>query len=218
MSRVIYACDVGSTKSGAFAWARTLPTRSVPSAGRNIATLVSSIIADAESGLSISLGFESPLFLPVPRRHDNLSSGRSGESNRSMFAPVGAGVTTLGVHQAAWILRAVGDKAGDLLEYVTDWRQWPPLDGSPRFLVWEAFVSGNAHSLSHENDAVTAAMYFREKEGSLGAAHAVSAEDPFSLIHAVAMWAGWATDLDRLHCECLVLKPESAYIEEWVSA
>ena len=217
MNRVIYACDIGSTRSGAFAWARVLPGLEKPRAGKDIAALVRYLIADAEHGLSIALGFESPLFLPVPHSHEQLSRGRARENNRSMFAPAGAGVATLGVHQAAWILRAVRDKVGDQIEYTLDWDQWPPATDSQQLLIWEAFVSGNAHSKSHEHDAVTAAVSFRDNESKLDVAHAVTAESPLSMVHAVAIWAGWATDIERLHEECFVLRPESAYAKEWES-
>jgi len=161
--------------------------------------------------MSIALGFESPLFMPVPAGSAGLNRGRQGEGNRSMFAPAGASVTTLGVHEAAWILRAIGDRALGVLTYTLDWNTWPPVGDTRSLLVWEAFVSGAAHSPSHERDATSAAVFFRDNEDNLDAVNAVTADRPLCLVHAAALWASWAADFDRLRQGCLVLMPGQAY-------
>ena len=212
MSRAIYACDVGSVQAGTFAWARVGPGLGNPKVSASIDGLVTQLRQDVETdGMSVALGFESPLFMPVPKFSDNLCRGRDGEGNRSMFAPPGATVATLGVHEAAWILEAIHAQASGVLTYSLDWNGWPPQDGKPRLLLWEAFVSGPAHSPSHAQDAATAAAFFRQHEANLNAVNAVTTEAPFSLIHAASLWSGWAQDLDRLHRTCLVLRPDAAY-------
>jgi hypothetical protein len=117
----------------------------------------------------------------------------------------------MGVHEAAWLLSAIRDQAHGLLTYTLDWTAWPPEKDDRRLLVWEAFVSGPAHGAYHEQDAATAATCFRDSENNLDGANAVTAGRPLCLVHAAALWAGWATDLDRLHQGCLVLRPEDAY-------
>ena len=49
-------------------------------------------------------------------------------------------------------------------------------------------------------------MFFLENENVLGRVNAVTTESSFSLIHAVALWAGWSTDLSGLRETTLVLK------------
>ena len=211
MSRIIYGCDVGSVRSGTFAWARVVPGQSHPTASVDIDDLVKSILQDVEDGMSIALGLEAPLFMPVPMDSGALSCGRQGEGNRSMFAPAGAAVATLAVHEAAWILRAIHARANPVLAYTLDWGEWPPSEEARRLLLWEAFVSGPAHGTSHEQDAATAAIFFRAHENNLAEVNAVTAEAPFCMVHAAAMWAGWADDRHRLNQSCLVLKPEQPY-------
>lgn len=211
LNRVIYACDVGSVKKGKFAWARVVPGLGNPKASTSINHLVTQLLQDITEGLSIALGFEAPLFLPVPACSTQLSRGRNGEENRSMFAASGATVTTLGIHEAAWILRAIHDSSRQALTYTLDWNEWPPEGESQSLFLWEAFISGSAHSETHKHDAATAAVFFRDNEKRLNLANAVTAEHPLNAVHITALWAGWANDLDRLHQPCLVLRPEQPY-------
>jgi hypothetical protein len=113
IERVIYACDIGSTlyqkKRGgpAFGWARlniNERTKSIRGSS-DIQQLVEQLQLDIEAGYSVSLGFESPLFIPIPDSPEELSKAREGEGDRSWSAPPGVAVTTLGIHQSAWILK-----------------------------------------------------------------------------------------------------------------
>lgn len=215
--RVIYACDVGTTltkpgKLPKFAWVRVEPGTGTEIVGSsNIRTLVTKIEKDLGCGYSIALGFEAPLFIPVPESADDLSRGRQGEGNRSFAAPPGAAVATLGVHQAAWVLREIFSSCSGMCTFTLDAQKWSSATSRPLLLCWEAFVAGTAHSKSEEQshiqDAATAAMEFLDKEEHLMGANAVTAEQPFSLIGAAALWSGWKTDLQALHEQTLVIKP-----------
>jgi len=72
-------------------------------------------------------------------------------------------------------------------------------------------VSGDAHSRDHTRDAATAAMFFLNNEMHLGTVNAVTTELSFSLIQAVALWAGWSTNIMDLHGSTLVIKPNEPY-------
>jgi hypothetical protein len=212
MDGVVYACDIGSVKQNRFAWSRVVSLKAKPIASRNIDGLLDQIEHDVRSGASIALGFEAPLFMPVPLRSKDLNSGRIGEANRSMFAPVGAFVTTLAIHEAAWILRGLRDRIGATIDFTVDWqRPWRSGKGKAKLLVWEAFVSSLAHGDTHERDAVTAARYFVQCEHRFAEVNSVTCEQPFSLIHCAAIFAGWSADVAGLHSDCLVLKPQTAY-------
>jgi len=212
MDGVVYACDIGSIKRDNFAWSRVVSLETQPVASRDIDRLLDRIAVDVRSGASIALGFEAPLFIPVPLHSDDLNAGRTGEANRSMFAPTGACVTTPAIHEAAWILRGLRDRTGTTLDFTVDWRQpWRSSSGAARLLVWEAFVSSSAHGDTHERDAATAARYFLEHEHHLANVNAVTCEQPFSLIHCAAMFAGWSDNVGGLHDDCLVLRAQVPY-------
>src|SRR5947209_7407630 len=80
--RVVYSCDIGSTRKqpSNFGWARaesSVPKKFVGS--RCIDLLVRNIASDAAKGNSIAIGFEAPAFLPVPHDPLNLSRSRDQE-------------------------------------------------------------------------------------------------------------------------------------------
>ena len=210
--RAIYTCDIGSIPSGNFGWARCVPEHKAnPTGSTDISRLVDCLEKDMANRTSIALGFESPLFIPVPLSDSDLCRGRQGEGSRSLFAQAGATVTTLGIHQAAWILRKIHPCGANHFEFTTDLSKWPPSDERLVLFCWEAFVSGNAHSRHHTRDAATATMFFLDNEMHLGTVNAVTTEPSFSLIQAVALWAGWSTNMAELHASTLVIKPNKPY-------
>ena len=218
--RVIYACDVGSTRKSrrngilgtGFGWARISPEEpGVVRVSQDIEQLVTEIGHDIQDGNSVALGFEAPLFIPVHICAENLSTGRQGDKDRAFSAPVGLAVATLAVHQAAWILSELRPTCMGRCALTTDWKVWRPSSERQVLLCWEAFVSGTAHSDSHERDAATAANAFLVDEDRLDQANAVTAERPLSLIGAVALWSGWTYDLAILHRPTLVIKPIQSY-------
>ena len=219
MRRVIYTCDVGSTrhqkKSGgpAFAWARLLPNKGVKSVqgSSDIQQLVKRLELDIKEGYSVALGFEAPLFIPIPEDSRDLSKGREGEGNRSFASQVGLAVCALGIHQSAWILKSLHDSLPCKCDFTLDLQCWPPSDHRQVLFCWEAFVSGGAHSNQHIRDAATAVVFFFDNEQSLQKANAVRADNAISLIGAVALWSGWTSDLHYLRRSTLVLKPHSAF-------
>jgi hypothetical protein len=206
---VVYACDIGSVKSGTFAWVRNASLDSTPAASVDIDDLIAAVTRDVEKGLPIALGFEAPLFLPVPDDSAQLNSGRTGETSRSMFAPAGAAVTTLGVHESAWIFKRLRATLPPETSLRFDWTtsNYKPKE----IFIWEAFVSSTAHSDTHERDAATAVQYFLANIADLGAVNAVTCSNPLSLISAAALWSGWITDIEFLHIPCLVLRPAEPY-------
>ena len=209
MNPVVYACDIGSVKSGTFAWARNVSRDSAPTASVDIDDLIAAVTRDVANGLPIALGFEAPLFLPVPDESSQLNSGRTGETSRSMFAPAGAAVTTLGVHESAWIFKQLRAALPADMSLTFD---WTTIDYKPKeIFIWEAFVSSTAHSDTHKRDAATAVQYFLANIANLDAVNAVTCSNPLSLISAAALWSGWITDIGALHIPCLVLRPTEPY-------
>jgi hypothetical protein len=216
--RQVYACDIGSTrhersKDPKFAWVRVTPDRSPIAIGsHSIESLVNYLGKDLRAGFSIAIGFEAPLFFPVPIRSDKLSKARQGEGDRPFSAQIGLAVAALALHQTAWILVKLKEAPQLDCQFTLDYQDWPPPPGRQVIFCWEAFVSGPAHSDTDLADAATAAMEFCLHEGSLASANAIEkVERPFSLIGAAALWSGWVEDVQFLHKPTLVIKPEAPH-------
>lgn len=210
--RRIYAVNVGSTRQDRFAWARVNPKRPEALVSSNSIELLSErLVADLQKHRSVALGFEAPLFIPVPTAASRLSKGRVSEGNRPWSAPPGLSVTSLGLHQAAWILRSVFEHHGKSVSFEVAASAWPPRPDTAIVFCWEAFVSGPAHSPSHIQDAATAAMAFVNDEHRLADATKVTAERPLSLIGAAALWSGLADCAEVLRTPTVVLRPDTPF-------
>jgi hypothetical protein len=209
---MIYAIDVGSTLNGrngaAFAWAKVHRAGGQPVASANPDDLLLSLASDLQSGHSVALGLEAPLFIPVPTNVDRLSRGRTGEGNRSWAAPAGGYVTALAVHQAAWLLAKLREPYASTCELSVDPSRWTAPGPKPVLFFWEAFVSGPAHTV-HLRDAATAVMHFQANQTLL--ATAVTAESPLCLLGCAVLWSGWSSDLTWLHRSLLVLRPDQPW-------
>jgi hypothetical protein len=218
-NRIIYACDIGTTRCStkthlpSFAWARLNPENGTIQVSSYIEKLIQQLEADIRQGCSIALGFEAPLFIPVPEDWKDLSKGREGEGNRSFASQLGLTVCALGIHQSAWILRNLYESSSHKCVFTMDWQKhWPPRNHRPVLFCWEAFVSGSAHSEQHLIDAATTVDFFYRHEMYLEDARAkVYAEKPLSLIGCVALWSGWVSDSKILHESTLVIKPKEPF-------
>ena len=209
--RVVYACDIGSTRGSKpnFAWVRLNPTKTYSriQSHSSIEELIDSLEQDVHAACDVALGFEAPLFIPIPNNASDLSKGRVGDEDRPFSNQMGLAVTTLAIHQSAWILMKLHEFAAEKYIFTSNADAWPPASLAPNLFCWEAFVSGAAHSRTHGEDAATAAVYFCQNETNLPSVNAVSAENLFSLINAAAIWSGWISDTSYLHKPVLALRP-----------
>jgi hypothetical protein len=177
----------------------------------DIEKLVEAIVRDLLDRRSVALGFEAPLFIPIPLKASRLCYGRDNEGSRSFAAPAGLTVATLGLHQAAWILRRIADSHAGFIRFQTEAQSWPPTEGEPILFCWEAFVSGKAHG-THLQDAATAAMAFLSAEHDLGNATTIRAERPLSLIAVAALWSGLESQIETLHHATVVIRPHEPFL------
>lgn len=217
----VVCCDVGSTRRGNFGWVSWRVAAGHVARrrhGRDIALCAKAITDALEEGVAVALGLEAPGWLPIPLDADGLSCGRDGEGNRSTFAPAGAYVATLGLQQLAWILRNVGTATGrpTLTTRPSRWR-------SGGILLWEAFVSGDAHADSetadgHVRDAANAANEFvRLHSQGLESALALREDEiALSLFGAALAWAralGYAQTVDDedISSPPIVVRPSTRY-------
>jgi hypothetical protein len=220
MKRVIYVVDVGSPKGG-LAWARLEDdSTATPTGSADFARAAGRIAGDLRSGSAVAIGFEAPGCVPVPASVAMLAKARTGEVRAGTSRPwsygAGAYVTTMGIQLGAWLLREIGAQLGEApLPCLTlDPAAWTHGAG---VLLWEAFVSGPGHARApntygvseHIQDAATAAAAFRTWWSTLPRVpSAVSCERRIATFGAIALWAGWSTDIGMLSQEPLVLWPD----------
>ena len=202
---VVFCADVGSVRSGHFAWACGSPPERVaedldPSRPADLAQAV----ADRLHGnRPVALGFECPLFVPVPESDQMLGTARAGEGNRAWSAGAGPGALATGLVQVAWLLSKIRRESGEVPLHL-DWDDFA--ETGRGLLIWEAFVSAGAKGRSHVEDATVAVDAFLASLPEPTAASAITAERPFSLVGAAAIWSGWADNPRLLHAPTLVIR------------
>jgi hypothetical protein len=202
----IYCADVGSIPNRRFGWACTDAAGGRIErhrGGAEIGDLVEIVAADIADGRAVALGFECPLYVPVPKQPLRLGAAWIGEGNRSWSAGAGAGALATGAVQVAWILQELRQRAPAAQPFL-DWEAFTSA-GHGLFL-WEAFVTDRAKAATHIDDATVAVTAFRDALPDLTAANAVSADRPLSLLGTALLWSGWCDDLALLHAPCLVIK------------
>lgn len=202
----VYCADVGSIKQGNFGWAREeAPTGEIERhrGGTEIVDLVDAVAADLAAGVPVALGFECPLFVPVPEDPFRLGAARPGEGTRPWSAGAGTGALTTGLVQAAWVLAELRKRRPGDRVYL-DWAEFEAAQGA--LFLWEAFVTEKAKTLTHVDDATVAVACFAAALPDPRSESTVTAERPLSLVGAAALWAGWSDDVELLQAPCLVLK------------
>ena len=195
---LIAAVDIGSPMAGKLGWA-TLPEGKL---GKDMDELAYEISSALLKG-SVALGFETPLW--VPKRQDpmKLTKARSGEGSRSWSAGAGAGVLATGLVTIPYILSRIKELSPNAVASL-DFNN-PPTQPGDLFL-WEAFVSGQAKGVSHEDDALIAARAFQKAQHNLPSQQMITPESSFNLLGAMLLRTGWSTDLNLLKQEMLVIK------------
>jgi hypothetical protein len=202
---VIWAIDIGSVMNNKFGWCRI--DGAALESGHDIRALASGVAADLGDARAVALGFECPLFVPVPDDPRYLTSARAGEGNRAWSAGAGCGALATGLSESVWVLERIRSAATVPVLPTFGWDAI--LAGSANLFLWEAFVSGAAKAIegiAHVNDAEIAALAFRNALADVPGAKAVTAPNPFSLIGAALLRAGLTTDLRVLNEPCVVIK------------
>jgi hypothetical protein len=155
---IIFCVDIGKfnklNSKNKFGWASSRPEKS-----SDINEFCKRVASYLDKKEKVCVGFECPLWLPLRKDPSELTKAREIEGNRSWSAAAGACVTTTGLVQTAWIFREIKNLLPnhDLTAYF-DWNDFTQAkDG---IFIWEALVSGTAHSESHVKDAETAVNAF----------------------------------------------------------
>jgi hypothetical protein len=154
------------------------------------------------------------MFVPVPGGQPDAWRGpgraRRGERDRPWSAGAGAGALATGLEQGAWMLRQLAVTVPKLTT-TTQAESWPR--GGAQLLLAEAFItaSGKPEPLAagqHAADAVAAGRALAEildSSAPLVSRVCCSPRDSFSLLAAMALWAGLRIDPGELRAEVLVV-------------
>jgi hypothetical protein len=205
---VIFAADIGSVSRGNFGWSRQGHAKGTTFAGDSDTpdSLVAAVGAELNAGNPVALGFESPQWVDVREDSKALTKARDGDGNRPWSAGAGCGALATGLVQTAWILRGIKRRASGIEPFL-DWDLFVAA-GAGLFL-WEAFVTGNAKSGTHQDDARVAVEAF---EAALPnpviatAVHPGQDSETLSLLGAAIIWSGLSSDVELLRAASLVIK------------
>jgi hypothetical protein len=210
----VYCADVGSVSNHRFAWARAdskQPDAEMEDGHDDIRELAERVAEDLSRGEAVALGFECPLFVPIPDDPIRLGKCRDGEGNRAWSASAGAGALATGLVQAVWVLRKVRELLPQAVPLFTDWKRFSAEQAG--LYVWEAFVSGKGKAAGHERvnrhkeDAKAAVREFMIGLPDVEGANAIQCGTPvYSLIGAALLRTKWSTDLQLLAKPCIVIK------------
>lgn len=206
----VFCADVGSIARNSFAWARRIPGSAGEELHRpeSIEALAASVVDALRDDKPVALGFEAPLFIPVPENPDRLGKARPCDApSPSWSSSVGASVLATAMAQIPWTLRFIHDQAPDLRLHL----QWAPFAESQKgLLLWEAFVSGTAKGKTHEEDAHRGVQAFCEQLPEPGEPTAAETESPFSVLAAAAIWAGFDLSREDMRGGCLLVRATNA--------
>ena len=206
MDLVIYCADIGSIQGGNFGWARGVPSnRGLAIRGRtDILELAESVAGDLRERRRVALGFECPLFVPLPDDPMRLTSARQGEATRPWSAAAGAAVLATGLTETVWTLREIRrGLAFDVPPFV-NWAAFR--EAGAGLFLWEAMVTGSAKRGTHVEDAESAVRSFAAVMPDVANSSAIAESSVHSLVGAALLRAGWSTDLSLLSAQCVVIR------------
>ncbi len=204
----IYCADIGSVAKKRFGWARVVGEQEHMC--NCIMGFVDDIASTIANGRKVALGFECPLWVPIPTNPQCLTNARRIDGNRAWSAGAGAAVLATGITQVAWILDKLRSRLNERRVALPPVHlNWLEFAGSESALfIWEAFVTGKAKDSGseHAKDALIACREFADRLPD--PTEKCSPEQQIrSLIGAAILWAEWSTDLNLLHMPCVVVRP-----------
>jgi hypothetical protein len=202
---VIWCADIGSIKKKNFGWCRgELGKINSFSIGTSIEDFAIGIAKDLSSGYKVAIGFECPLFLPIPDDPLFLTSARKGEGDRAWSAGAGCGALTTGLTETTWIVSKVKEVAEIEIKVTLAWDGF--MNENFNLFIWEAFVSKSSKSTTHTGDAKVAVKTFINEYPNIVQANAVIAENPYNLVAAALLRAGITDNVGMLSQSCVVIK------------
>jgi hypothetical protein len=186
-TKLLVACvDIGSVANGRFGW-----WTSDHQSGHEPSVIAKVVASALEGNRPVALGFECPLFVPLPDDEVKLGCARPGEGNRAWSAGAGPQALTTGLVQVSWLLRAIKSSLSSPREAHLSWEEFKAEEKG--LFLWEAFVSGKAKSSSHVGDAKAAGEAFLRSLPNPDSANAIVCATPvMSLVGAALLRTGWS--------------------------
>ena len=155
-SLVVVCADIGSIGAGNFAWSCSGPRPTERTSPEGLARFVADQLNKEGA---VALGFEAPLWIPLPGDADRLGKARKGEHGRPWSASAGATVLATALAQTTWVLRRIRELLPTKEPPV--FLSWSAFDGaSAGLFLWEAMVTGKAKTPDHLGDAARAVSTF----------------------------------------------------------
>ena len=176
--------------------------------GRDLDELVEVLAADLNQNRSVALGFEAPIFVPLPAETNGLCRQRVGEHGRPWSAGAGTGALALGVQQAAYVFAGLAHHVAKRPQVSFD----PALLDGPKttLIVWEAFVSGKSKNRlatdAHVDDARVAVEEFQKRLARGVVRSDIDEPSVLNLAAAALLRSGLTTDVRLLTREAVVVR------------
>jgi hypothetical protein len=205
----VFCADIGSIPKGRFAWARRHPRdpHEEVHAPASIESLAAALVFHLQRSRPVALGFEMPLFLPVPEDSMLLGTARPTDKNAPAWSSsTGASVLATGIVQVAWTLRTLHRQMPSTPVFL----QWEPFAAAQTGLfLWEAFVSRSAKGKTHEEDAAIGLKAFCDQLPVPGEPEGKEIDGAFSPAAALAIWAGWSLPHEELRRPGVVVRAKA---------
>jgi hypothetical protein len=202
----VFCADVGSLAQGNFAWAARLPADDAEDERDpfSIDSLAAVVVYQLAEQRPAALGFEAPIFIPVPDDSARLGKARPCDKKAPAWSSgPGGSVMATGIAQMAWLLRTVREAVPGTRVHL-GWESFAQAQAG--LLVWEAFVTRDAKGATHEEDARIGVEAFCAQLPSPGDDNANDTEQPLSLAAAAALWAGWDVPAAMLNSPCVLVR------------
>lgn len=208
---IVYCADVGSISKGNFGWARLDANGGGTHVGGDIEHLVASVALDLREERPVALGFECPLWVPLPADSKDLGKGRPNEGSPSWSGGPGGSVFATGVVQVSWVLRKLRGEVPVAAHFL---RGTPfAVQAIGGYFFGRRLSAGDAKAprglkTSHTGDAEIGAKAFvdalpnpiwRTQKWKPGG-------EVFSVAGAALLLTGWSEDPTLLHEACLVVR------------
>jgi hypothetical protein len=201
---VVAAIDVGSLAN--IGWWRV--AGDTAGGGRDLDELVELLATDLNQNRSVALGFEAPIFIPLPADTAGLCLQRVGDRGRPWSAWTGSSVLALGVQQAAYVFGGMARRVVTQPRVSFDPAELSRAEAT--LVVWEAFVSGKAKNRAatdpNVDDARVAVNEFNDRLAQ-GMVHSDIAEPSVLNLAAAALLAsGLSSDTALLSQASVVVR------------
>ena len=228
---LIYCADIGSVRNprkSKFGWVG-LNARTGKRIGEgDMPDQMARSISQHLEHHPVSLGFECPLWIPIPDKQAELGAGRPDETgvgirSRPWSGGAGPAVLATGIAQSTYILRSIKRAAKTKLQMKIlsqdGAEEWRACSAPSTLYLWEAFVSfgenaSDRSAQTHIKDAKSGAhqaqTLYESKTPLPGETQPAEGTTCLSLIGVAALYAGLLDELSCLMAPPLVIHAQKS--------